>query len=289
MPLEGLAPPRGSGLRPLLIVGSRGYLGSHCVVAAHQRGWAVQEWKSSSSDPKPLLARVASGAFVAVINAAAAPFGVPEPDHVNAYIASNVSLPQALGAAAFASLTPLVHVGTRWSLGSHGDAPNSLYGATKALGDYLAAQAPTLRSPVGDTWPRAVVRVRDLIGPKDHRGKLPALLLDAAQSGAPLAMTDGTQLVDPMDVRDVAEALLDAVALLLAGSSLPVFNEIQHQPITVREFVREWEIATGLRAPILWGQLPPRGTELFSMEPVHPLLETFHPRPRRDTYRSTIS
>ncbi len=276
-----------NGRPALLVVGAGGFLGTHCAAEAGRQGWRVSEWLSSSDDGSRWLEQLSQGIFSAVINAAAAPYRTPEVDYLDSYMQSNVLLPQRLADAAGASTTPLVQVGTRWSLGTNGAAPNSLYGATKAFGDYLATRGTTVRSPGPADHQRISVRVRDMIGPGDRRQKLPSLLAQAASTGVPLPMTAGDQLLDPQDVRDVAAALVKAAACLSRDESLPVFTEIAIQPLSIKQFVNDWELATGLHVPVHWGQLAYRGTELFAMPLVHPVLPTFSARAREETYRST--
>jgi nucleoside-diphosphate-sugar epimerase len=277
------------GTPGLLVVGAGGFLGAHCAAEARHRGWRVSEWLSSSDDGSRWLEQLRQGAFGAVINAAAAPYRMPEVDCLDSYVQSNILLPQRLADAAGASRTPLVHVGTRWSLGANGAAPNSLYGATKAVGDYLATRSTTVGFAGAADEQRIVVRVRDMIGPGDRRRKLPSLLAQAASTGVPLPMTAGDQLLDPQDVRDVAAALVKAAACLTRDESLPVFTEIAVRPMSIRQFVHDWERATGLHVPVHWGQLAYRGTELFAMPLIHPVLPTFSARAREETYRSTVS
>jgi nucleoside-diphosphate-sugar epimerase len=286
----GDVPRAGSdGTLALLVVGAGGFLGAHCAAEARHQGWRVSEWLSSSDDGARWLEQLAQGVFAAVINAAAAPYRTPEIDYLDSYVQSNILLPQRLGDAAGASATPLVQVGTRWSLGESGAVPNSLYGATKAFGDYLATHSTTVRSPRVADGRRISVRVRDMMGSGDRRQKLPSLLAQAASTGIPLPMTAGDQLLDPQDVRDVAAALVKAAACLSRAESLPLFTEVAIQPLSVKQFVNDWERATALHVPIDWGQLAYRGTELFAMPLIHPVLPTFSARAREETYRSTVS
>ncbi len=268
----------------LLVVGAGGYLGSTTAAIAAADGWEVSGWQSSRDDAEIWLARVAAGEFTAVINTAAAKFRAPESVELPRYWASNVELPYRISEAARVGDAALIHVGTRWTLGERGEGPNCLYAATKGFGDQLVTSswAEQLETRV------AVVRVRDLVGPHDPRSNIPRLLNIASSTGAELRMTKGDQMMDPIDVRDVATGLLRTIADFGASSAPPVFSEVGVQPITVREFVAQWQEATDRHVDVAWSALPYRGTELFAIEQVHPALPRFEARARHLTLRDTL-
>lgn len=272
----------------VLVVGAGGYLGGTIERMAHGDGRSVSCWRSSREDATAWLARIAAGDFSAVINTAAAKYRAPEIGELPRYLTSNVELPYRLGEAASAGGAVVIHVGTRWSLGERGEGPNSLYAATKAFGEGLLTAKWNHHGSVPGSQPVAVVLVRDLIGPHDPRSSLPRLLATASQQGRALPMTGGDQLMDPLDVRDVECALLEASERYAGGSRPETYSEVAVKPITVRQFVSDWQDATRRRVNVLWGALPYRGLELFAIEQVHPGLPGFVARSRDETYRATL-
>ncbi len=200
------------------------------------------------------------------------------------YWASNVDLPARLAQAAQCSGTGLVHVGTRWSIGERGEGPNSLYGATKALGDLLVLAPPLSPGKAQTGWAK-VIRIRDLIGPCDPRPNIIRALNTAWEGDDVALMTPGLQLIDPLDVRDVADCLISVAEAPDSSSSI---TEIGLRPLSVRALVDEWVQATGRDVKVKWGALPLRGTELFEISPVHPATPFFRPRPRHITLRETL-
>jgi len=274
---------------PLLVVGASGYLGSITVREAVADGAEVAEWRSSSEDQQAWLRRIRLGEFRAVINTAATTYREPEHTFLGRYWESNVDLPARIAQAAQVSGTTLIQVGTRWSLGASGEGPNSLYGATKQLGELLATSFKPAKMD-GDTECGRVfiVRVRDIMGPGDRRATVAHALREASQTRTPLDMTPGDQLIDPIDARDVACALLSLASNAGIAQATAPYTEIGLHPISVRQFVDEWQEATGLQTQVRWGAKPYRGTECFTMDRVHPMLSTFTPRARHETLRATL-
>lgn len=266
--------------RRMLVIGAGGFLGSAMARAAAAHGWQIARWASRNENQIAWFSRIRSGEFDVIVNTATARYQLPEQLSAAAYFTSNVDLPRLVAEAANAGGTPLIHIGTRWSVGERGEGPNCLYAATKALGD-----AHVLRR--GTYGRMAVVRIRDLMGPSDSRSTIVSALRRAALRKAPLDMTAGAQLIDPIDVRDVAEALTSMAEGYAEGHLYEPMTEIGYAPITIRQFVKQWMGATGLEVEPVWGALPDRGTELMEIQPVHPPHPHFRPRPRHETLSAT--
>ena len=266
-----------------LIVGAGGFLGSHCSARAETRGWTVERWRSSADDSSGWFSRIREGAFDVVINAAARTFRQPESDLFSDYWAANVDLPARLAQATAAVNTTFVHVSTHWAGMAQGERALSMYSATKALGETIVAGT---RGPGTPARRRChVVRVRDLFGPGDQRRNVLRVLSDDYQAGIRPDMTSGWQLIDPLDVRDVSDAILRLAEVSAAHPTTPVVTELALEPMSVRQLVALWNRVSGDNCRPNWGALPDRGTEIYSMPRNCPPLVFFTAREREITLR----
>ena len=263
----------------VLVVGGRGFLGRHIMSDITRMKWESVSIDSRSIAPEPYLQDVADGRFSSVIVVAAQKFHEPEFQVVAKYLHTNSLLPAKIASACATSNTELALIGTRWSLGEFGEGPNSLYAATKLLGE-----VSSMRILANSKVPMTVIRVRDLVGPGDPRNNLFRLLHDAVRSGKTLPLTPGYQLIDPIDVRDTSASIVSFLALRDRKAGIQQY-EIGLRPETVRRIVMQWLDIHGVCADLDWAALPNRGTELFKMKQVHPNLPTFMPRARVETLR----
>jgi UDP-glucose 4-epimerase len=83
-------------------------------------------------------------------------------------------------------------------------APHNVYGASKAAAELLLGRMPGL--------PLTILRLSNVIGPGDS-GRVVPRWLHAAQTGAPLTVFGGTQLLDVVPVGTVVEAILRSLDL----------------------------------------------------------------------------
>lgn len=129
----------------------------------------------------------------------------------------NTDLARSVAEACAAATDPdwrgqqLVHVGSALEYGTAGGdlseethcTPTTVYGRTKLAGTLAVADVS------GTTGLRAVTaRLFTVYGPGEHHGRLLPSLLDTADSGRPLDLTDGSQRRDFTFVEDAAEGLL---------------------------------------------------------------------------------
>lgn len=244
-----------------LMTGAAGYLGRRVAARLAAQGWVVHAIlrPSSKRDGLPSMqvheiedvyaceAIVRSVAPNAVIHVAAPTAKA----NVRDVIEAAVGLPAALaaGAEALASPPRMVETGSWWEWdenGAHG--PVNLYAAAKTAGRETLAQAAR-RGRIS----LASVILHDVYGPSDWRRKLLPRLLDAAQTGETVAMTDGWQTLDWIHVDDAAAAVL--ATLNAATDATPQIFAAGAERMTLRDVVATI-IAQGGRLTADWGALP---------------------------------
>jgi nucleoside-diphosphate-sugar epimerase len=210
-------------------------------------------------------------------------------DDVTPLVESNLLLgAQLLEAMVKNGVPDLMNVGTVWQnyKGAAYD-PVSLYAATKQgfqdLIRYFTASG-TLRA--------ITIKLGDTYGPGDPRRKALPLLLEAARSGEPLAMTAGEQFLDLVHASDVARALEHA-AQRLEGEPAPCHLTRcigSGSPIRLRDLARLVEAELGRSLPIQWGGRAYREREMFEPWSADAPLEGWKPRiPLAEGIREIVS
>lgn len=138
-----------------------------------------------------------------------------------------------------------------------------------------------------------------ILGPGEYVGRLPWWLKRAARGGRIVVPTPAEQLIQPVDVRDVAAFALDQAAASGGGS----YNLAHPDGITFEGFVRECLTATGGEGELVWAspEVPARAgvrqwTELplwrtakgvWSVDPSKAVAAGFTCRPLGETVRDT--
>jgi nucleoside-diphosphate-sugar epimerase len=262
------------------VTGATGYIGSQVVRRLVTDGWIVHAVARSGSQ-LDLLAKVRESVSLHrhdgsteqlfhIIQAAS-------PDivfHLAAFasvthtsrdvvpmLRSNIEFGTQLVEAMLASrVYALVNTGTfSQHYGNRDYDPSSLYDATKqAFRDILKFYT--------ETTPLKVVTLElyDNYGPDDPRSKIMNLLKGAALTGKPLAMSPGEQLVDVVYIDDVVDAYMAAERHLAEhGTKDEVFAVTSGHPISLKELVRVFEEAAGLRLHIEWGGRSYRPREIM--------------------------
>lgn len=184
------------------------------------------------------------------------------PEDVDRLITSNVLFSsQLLEAMSLAGVRLLVNTGTSWQHYQGKDySPVNLYSATKqafeAIIQYYVETAGT-----------SVVTLKlfDSYGPDDWRPKLFKLLRSVAESGVPLAMSPGEQLIDLVYIDDVTAAFVVAADRLLSGvvCEHERYAVSSGSPVPLREVVAAFSAALGRDIPIQWGGRPYRPREVM--------------------------
>lgn len=254
-----------------LVTGATGFVGSHLVRALVHIGWEVHILVRPSSDLSALKAERASvkvhlhdgsmqglttilieAAPDVVFHLASCFISEHKSDDVGTLIAANILFSaQLVESMAVARVRCLVNTGTAWQ--HFQDAPYSpvcLYAATKqafeAIMQYYV-EAYEFRV--------ITLKLFDTYGPEDHRPKLFSLLMKAARSTEPLAMSAGEQYLDLVYIDDVIEAYMSAAKRLLQASYAlhEIYAVSSNAPIPLRDVVELYERVKKTRLNIAWG------------------------------------
>ncbi len=170
-------------------------------------------------------------------------------------VRSNVEFTAALAAAAqLADVQAFINTGTfsQHHGGTERYEPSTPYAASKQA-------ASALLEYYRQTGPMACVTLEltDVYGPGDPRGKLLDLVVHAADSGKPLALTPGEQQVSFVHVDDVVKAFVGVADGLRAGRDYDrVYSVAAARLMTLRETVELLLRVTGREAQLVWGGLP---------------------------------
>ena len=219
--------------RIALITGATGFVGTHLSRRLVEDGWDVHVIVRPGSDLtqiKKILNQItvhehdgSSDNMLSIMQAASPDIvfhlaslflSNHQPKDIGPLIASNILFGTQLAEAMVNSdVYRLVNTGTFWQHYQNEDYnPVNLYAATKqAFEDILRYYTET-------TDLKAIsLNLFDTYGPDDPRPKLFHLLNKAAETGEPLDMSPGAQLIDLVHIDDVTEAYIIAAQRLLDG------------------------------------------------------------------------
>jgi nucleoside-diphosphate-sugar epimerase len=288
-----------------LLTGITGFIGGRLAQRLLADGWQVDAIVRPQSDTAALpfaadvsFHVVADGADLTPVLTAARPDTVfhlaslylaeHRPDQVGDLVQSNILFPALLAEAMTATgVRRLVNTGTAWQhYGSDGYRPVNLYAATKQAAEDLLLYYADARALSAVT-----LRLFDTYGRGDKRRKLIQILVEAARSGAPIAMSPGEQVVDMTHVDDVVDAFILAAARLAEaeGPRNDIFY-VSGQRQDVRTLAAL--VADTLGQPIHadFGGRPYRAREV--MRPYVPeageLVPGWHPKHRIETSLSDL-
>nr|WP_318272848.1 NAD(P)-dependent oxidoreductase [Paracoccus saliphilus] len=149
--------------------------------------------------------------------------------------------------------------------GNPGYAPTDHYAASKqAFEDFLSAYRLHAQLSI------VTLRLSDIYGPNDPRGRILDLLLQAQASGTALPLSPGEQQLDLVHVSDVAEAFLAALQALVRGVPLEdACGVATGRHLSLRALVKVVEDIGGRRINAQWGALAYRTGVI--MKPFVPL------------------
>ena len=170
---------------------------------------------------------------------------------------------------------PLVYAST--VMAHYGGAeycPLNLYAATKqAFSDLLSYYT-------GAGSLRAVTLVlSDTYGPGDHRPKVLNLIKRAAQTGEPLALSDGGQDYDVVHIDDVVQAFRLAGEQIMGGVwKNESFQVVPKEPLTLRETVELMLQINGLTLNANWGRRSATEREIRRAIRIYPALPGLAPQ-----------
>lgn len=258
---------RGDG--PVVVLGGTGWLGSHvlgrlaelgvptvCVSRnAGPRGRSLDLRRCSTED---LLALVDTARAVVNCTDAVTDTGTAGWNHPPAELwPINVHLVERLVVAAgLAAGRPLlVHLGSILEYGSAGDLPWHESSPCEPTGDYarskLAGTRAVLAGPRRSDCRSLVLRAGNLVGPRPAAstfpGKLTRTLATAERDGVVADVVATRDRRDFVDVRDVAEAVVAAIAPG-AGPTPGLLNVSSGSAHGVDDMVRDMIAVSGLPA-----------------------------------------
>lgn len=197
------------------------------------------------------------------------------PGDVGPLVSDNVLFPARLAdALARAERLALVNVGTAWQhVGSAGYRPKNLYAATKqAFEDLLRHYVERAELSV------LTLNLFDTYGPHDQRGKLLSALMGALDTGVPLEMSSGQQLIDLVHVDDVVRALrLAGERCQEMACTGEQFGVSSGQPRTLRAIVDVLGDVAGRPVPVRWGARKDRPGEMLEPWDAGPALPGWEP------------
>ncbi len=273
--------PRASGHTrpgPVLVLGGLGFLGRHVVDAlrriahvdvivsgrvmlGHHRDAGAIELDLAGADVADLATTLRQLRPTAIVNCAGATAGPADRLHV-----ANVKIPSNLiDAIARSGINArLVHLGSaaEYGAGRVGTPldesaplrPTSLYGTTKLAGSMIVLQAVGARQLDG-----TVLRIFNPVGPGSPPsslvGRLVAEIQEAQVTGAPVRIGPLGGRRDFVDVRDAAEAVVQAVttARPVAG----VLNIARGEAVAVRALVGQLLRIAGYDGAVEVEEVPP--------------------------------
>ncbi len=274
----------------LLITGATGFVGSHFTAAAIASGHQCTACRRDSPrpprvaiEPPPTwidksLADLTDQDFAnidCVVHLAAHSANVPY-DSIEACLQGNVIEPLAMvRRAAAAGVRRFVIAGSCFEYGPAGqryefiptDAPLEAtlsYPLSKAVASRVLSAVA-----VEANLSMSIHRIFQVFGPGEADGRLWPSLRSAAQSGEDFDATEGQQVRDFIDVRDVSKQLVAAVDAIVDQPPGPaaVYHIGTGQPQTIRQFTEHWWRAFGGTGQLNFGAKPYRPGEVMRYVP----------------------
>ncbi|MFA5040679.1 MAG: NAD-dependent epimerase/dehydratase family protein [Bdellovibrionales bacterium] len=278
-----------NGLR-ILISGGTGFIGSHLaekLASLHKVGFLL---RASSGRKLPafgqlflldgsynnLRTQVMSFKPDVVIHLASLFLGTHKPEDVDHLIESNVRFPtQLIEASLAAGCREFINTGTAWQHYENAPyAPVNLYAATKqAFADILTYYVEIAG------FKALTLELTDTYGPNDTRPKLLTLLKKAAQSGEPLSMSPGEQIVDFVHVSDVVAGYEQALSLVhsMGESEQRTYMLRSNRPLKLKAFLDIYNKISKKPVTISWGEKEYRPREIMRVITCHETLPGWRP------------
>lgn len=183
---------------------------------------------------------------------------------VDNLIDSNVRFgSRLLEAASISGIRYFINTGTMWQhFNSDAYDPVSLYAATKeafgAIMQYYATAFPIKC---------CTLKLTDVYGPYDYRKKLFWLLRQTSETGKPLIMSPGEQILDLVHVHDVTSAYLMALEWLNGSDSKDGVHEFvvrSGERYPLKKLVDIYQENFKKKVSVKWGGRPYRKREVMN-------------------------
>lgn len=295
-----MSPSRQAFAEPVLVTGGSGFIGARLVARLRELGVAVVAPRSTEMDIRrfeQVEAMLEQHRPRTLFHLASDSRGRRECEtFLEVFGANTVGTVHVLEACRRTQVERLIVTGTGDELGSgvpttpepgalsapkpgafsaSGPRPRSVYAASKAAATLLCEAAARFC----DLRP-TVLRLYAVYGPGQPLEFLIPSLVQALRTGEPLSMTGGEQRRDFLWLDDVVEVLLAAACEpRCAGRTLDVCSG---RTYSLRELVELLSALSGRPVPAVFGAMPYRGGELFTIrcdpaplqEVIGPLLGT---------------
>ena len=263
-----------------LVTGATGFIGSHLVRHLAERGWQVAVLARGSyagegvttfgytGDTEDVMTACAEWRPDVVFHLASLFLATHTPTQVEPLIAANVLLgTQLLEAMRAAGTKLLVNAGTGWQnytphppYDADAYRPVNLYAATKQAFETICSyyvETAELRV--------TTLRLFDSYGPGDGRRKLLRLWLETLETGQPLRMSPGDQVVDLVHVDDICRAFVHAAERMTAWdhAGSEVYAVSGGERVTLREAAGILASVAGKPLAVEFGALAYREREVM--------------------------
>jgi nucleoside-diphosphate-sugar epimerase len=267
--------------KKVLITGATGFIGSHLARRLIKDGWQLHAVIRNSSK-YDLIKDIKNSVHFHVYNgtiesmqkilAVSQPeiifhlaslfLSQHKPEDITRLIQSNIVFGSHLVESAVNSgCRQFINTGTSWQHFENNDYnPVNLYAATKqAFEDILKFYVEANGLKV------ITLKLFDTYGPEDTRPKLLNLLKRAAETGEPLYMSPGEQLIDLVHIDDVVEAFCAAQQFFdkTEGPLMKEYGVTSGNPVSLKEFVLKIENELKKKINVVWSGRPYRNREVM--------------------------
>ncbi len=265
----------------ILITGVTGFIGKHLSKKLLKQGntiYAIIRKQSArekleqnnikcfidNNSTEDLITYFENEKFDGVIHLASCFIVEHKPEQIIELINSNILFStRVLEAATRSNVKWFINTGTFWQHYENRDySPVNLYAATKQAFESIAEYYMETSKINFVT-----LKLNDTYGPEDTRPKIFNLWKKAAETGEPLGMSLGEQLIDIIYIDDVIEAYVSMIKLLkndnareFRGKSFAVSSG---NPVKLRELAGIFTKVTNKKLNIRWGERPYRKREVM--------------------------
>ena len=266
----------------IIVLGSRGFLGSHIYQALKAYG---HELSTLSYRPEQdndfkchLDSVVKSFGPDVIINAGASQNGKDDPSALHDLSFSNILLPSYLAWAInnYAPKCVLITFGSSWQHFNNEPLPFNAYAATKTAAEAM------LEHYAQDGLRAVCLQLYDTYGPNDGRNKLVNLIADALIRRKVLNMSGGKQQIDLIHIDDVVSAVVSVIKMLREHDNgcLMKYAICSGRPVSIIRLANIMAQARNLDAAEIFnlGFYPYRERERFELNSYEPIVPGWEPK-----------